>query len=178
MRKITFVAVILALSGCATRIDMPMSTVMARCDVGTNVGNFSFYSYCIKDVYSREGNQPNSPAIRAFYSRLDVIDENYCQNKITNAEAKSYAYQAWREMIDADNQREEKINAQRNSGANAALIGIGLGMMNGAAPQQAPTQYKNPQVCAYDQWGNQIDCYFNYQNCMLVARNRSGVQCH
>jgi hypothetical protein len=93
--------------------DMPISKVMSRCDTGTNVDNFSYYKTCVINTYSAEGNRPNSPDIKAFYSQLDVIDEYYRQSKISNAEAKAFAYQSWQSTIDNPNQRSQASEAAK-----------------------------------------------------------------
>lgn len=170
MKKAIIALLMLTLNGCA---NMPMDRVMSRCDIGTNIENFSFYTYCVKTTYSKEGNKPNSAATRAFYSQLDVIDENYRQRKITNAEAKAYAYRAWQLTIDADNRSAE------STGLNQMMQGLAImGGSGGGTPQQAPTQNQNTQVCAYDQWGNKGSCFLNMQSCILFVRTGQGGQCH
>ncbi len=111
----------IVLTGCA---DMPMSRVMDRCNIGSNVENYSNYAYCLKATYTKEGNAPNAQSVRAFYAQLDVIDEYYKQGKITNAQAKSYAYRAHQETIEADNQSSYARTQALQNSLNA-LAGVG-----------------------------------------------------
>ena len=94
--------------------DMPISKVMSRCDVGNNIDNFSYYTACIKTTYGSEGNHPNHPVIKAFYSQLDVIDEHYRQGKISNIEAKAYAYKSWQSTIDNQSSQSQSNEAARS----------------------------------------------------------------
>ena len=91
-----FILTSICLSSCGTL----MKDVMISCDRGQE---FDSYSYCIKDKYSKEGRQPNDQIVRAFYAHLDAITEAYQTKKITNAQAKSYAYDAFMKTIQADN---------------------------------------------------------------------------
>jgi hypothetical protein len=107
----------LLLGGCGAM----MKDVMRECDRGQN---FDSYAYCIKSTYSQKGNKPNDSAIRAFYSHLDInkpndsairafyshldmISEAYRANKITDAQAKSYAYDAFMKTVQASNDRAD-----------------------------------------------------------------------
>lgn len=139
---------ILTLSGCA---DMPMSRVMARCDIGNNIENFSNYAYCLKATYSREGNAPNAPSVRAFYSYIDVITEKYQQRQITNAEAKSYAYRAWQETIDSNNQKSAARSQAFLNSLNA------LGTM-GTHPSASPTTGYQQGTHTYMINGKMVTC--------------------
>jgi hypothetical protein len=82
----------------------------------------------------------------------------------------------------AEKAQHDAEQAQRDADQNArngnALIGIGLGIANGVTPQPAPVQYQNPQVCAYDQYGNRGSCFSDIQSCMLFVRSGQGGQCH
>lgn len=90
----------LLLGGCGAM----MKDVMRECDRGQN---FDSYAYCIKSTYSQKGNKPNDSAIRAFYSHLDMISEAYRAKKITDAQAKSYAYDAFMKTVQASNDRAD-----------------------------------------------------------------------
>lgn len=75
-------------------------------------------------------------------------------------------------------QPRQQSNASNSDAVNNALIGIGLEMMRGGAPQQAPAQNINAQICAYDQWGNKTSCFLDMQSCILFVRTGQGGQCH
>jgi hypothetical protein len=90
-----------AVSACGT----PMKNVMRDCDRGQN---FTQYTSCIKSTYTSQGRQPNAAEIRAFYANLNAITESYNKNQITDAEAKSQAYNAFLRIIQSAN----NINAQ------------------------------------------------------------------
>jgi hypothetical protein len=81
----------------------PMSKVVADCEV---LKIFSDMASCIKETYSKEGNEPNSVSVRAFYSMIDTINEKYQMKNITEAEARSLTYKALLETVEASNQAD------------------------------------------------------------------------
>lgn len=169
-----WLAILVTLSTLSSCANMPISTVMSRCDVGNNLDNFSFWKACVKETYTQEGNHPNRPDIKLYYLQLDQIDEQYRLNRISNSKAKELAYIAWKETVDSTNQR----SATSNGAANAALIGLGIGMMNGTGNQHQQPAYENSQACIYNQWGNKGLCYPSMQACILANRNMQSGECH
>jgi hypothetical protein len=112
MFKILFIALSLGLlitsiSGCGT----PMKTVMRDCDRGQK---FSQYAYCIKSTYASQGTTPNASAVRAFYANLDAITESYNNKQLTEAQAKSEAYNAFLRTVQASNDRNQSISCYTN----------------------------------------------------------------
>jgi hypothetical protein len=83
-----------------------MKDVLRECDRGQN---FDSYAYCIKSTYNKNGNNPNHAAVRAFYANLDMISEAYSAKKITDAQAKSYAYDSFMRTIQASNDRDDAV---------------------------------------------------------------------
>lgn len=81
-----------------------MKDVMRDCD---GWQKFDAYVYCIKSTYNKTGNNPNNLAVRAFYSNLEMIGEAYKENKITDAQAKSYAYDSFMRTVQASNDRAD-----------------------------------------------------------------------
>ena len=94
--------VFFSLTGCGAM----MKNVMRNCD---NVQPFNAYSQCIKTTYSRIGNTPNSAAVRAFYSNLDMITEAYLARQITDAQARAFTWDAYLKTIQASNDRNDAI---------------------------------------------------------------------
>ena len=87
-------------SGCVTGI--PMSRAMTQCDTGQK---FSDYASCIRTTYTKQGRYPNDAVIKAFYANLDEIDESYRGGKLTDAQAKSAAYNAYLNTVEASNRQ-------------------------------------------------------------------------
>lgn len=96
-RSITLL-VSLSLTGCGSM----MHRVMTACDV---YPDFNDYAACIKETYSSEGRRPNSPTVKAFYARLNAIGEAYSFDRVTEAQARSLAHQAYMETVEAGNER-------------------------------------------------------------------------
>jgi len=130
----------LLLASCGTM----MKDVMVSCDREQDFDNFT---YCIKSRYNKEGRNPNNSTVRAFYANLDAITEAYRAKKITDAQAKSYAYDAFNKTIQAGNDRADAASANY---LNA------LGAMQ--QQQQQQQQIRTPV---------QTNCYRNgaYTNC-------------
>ena len=99
IKKIVILSIIFIISGCG---GMPMKKVMRECDRGQI---FSQYSSCIKNTYDRKGNSPNSSSVRAFYANLAAITEGYNKKELTDAQAKSEAYNAFLRTVQASNDR-------------------------------------------------------------------------
>ena len=134
--------VVITLSACQT--GKVMQVVMNECDRGQS---FDAYVYCVKSTYQAQGTRPNSSATRAFYANLDAVNEAYTNNKITQAQAKKLAYDAYMSTIHADNVRNEAVS-------NAAFMNA-----LGAMQQQQQVQPIRTPV--------QTNCYRNgaYTNC-------------
>jgi hypothetical protein len=98
---VLFVAV--SMTACGTQ----MRDVMRTCDRYTD---FSGYAGCIKRIYTADGRSPNSLSVKAFFSHLEAIDEGYRQGKISNARARSLAYDAFIATVQADNDRSRQQN--------------------------------------------------------------------
>ena len=129
--------VVLMLAGCGTM----MKNVMKDCDRGQR---FDVYVSCVKSTYSTKGRRPNSTEVRAFYANLDMISEAYKDGKISDAQAKSMAWDSYMRNIQASNDR----------GDVTAMY-----MMN-ALQQQQQLQMQNQRQY-------QTQCYQNgsYTNC-------------
>jgi len=83
-----------------------MKDVMRECDRGQQ---FDAYAYCIKSTYNAKGNTPNNTAVRAFYANLDMIAEAYRTRRISDAQAKSLAWDSYLKTIQASNDRKDAI---------------------------------------------------------------------
>ena len=90
----------LLLAGCGAM----MKDVMRECDRGQR---FDSFTYCVKSTYSQTGRSPNESEVRAFYSNLDMITEAYRAKKITEAQAKSMAWDSYMRTIQAHNDRAD-----------------------------------------------------------------------
>ena len=139
--KLKLTAILLAtvlLTSCGTM----MKDVIANCDREQDYDNFM---YCIKSTYYKEGRNPDSSDVRAFYANLDAIAEAYRAKKITDAQAKVYAYDAFNKTIQAGNDRSDAASANY---LNAL----------GAMQQKQQQQIRTPV---------QTNCYRNgaYTNC-------------
>ena len=95
------------ISGCGTQ----MKTVMRDCDRGQN---FAQYSSCIKASYNAGGVDPNHSSVRAFYANLDAITESYNKKQMTDAQAKSEAYNAFSRTVQSSNDRNRSVNCYTN----------------------------------------------------------------
>jgi hypothetical protein len=71
----------------------------------------------------------------------------------------------------------QRAAEEDNRRSSAALMAIGGALMGGGVRPQSPAQNQNIQVCTYDQFGNRISCYADYQSCLSAARGIGG-QCH
>jgi len=90
---------IFTLLGCAHKL--PMENVIDVC-VNQN-DKFPQISACIKDTYSKEGKTPNANSVKAFYAELAVIDEDYRNGKITDAQARAGLYRSYSETVEKSN---------------------------------------------------------------------------
>ena len=100
LRIIFLGLIVITLAGCGAM----MQDVMADCDRGQD---FNAYAKCVKSTYNQTGNRPDATAVKAFYSHLDSISEAYVAKQITNAQAKSYAYDAFMKTVQAGNDRTD-----------------------------------------------------------------------
>lgn len=89
-----------SLTGCGAA----MKDVMKICDTQNK---FNLYVSCIKETYNRDGKSPDSLEVLVFYDNLNAITEQYDSKKITNAQAKSYAYDAFIKTVQASNDRND-----------------------------------------------------------------------
>jgi hypothetical protein len=113
MNKLTIslmVSILLLIGGCGT----PMKKVMQQCDRGQA---FDSFAYCVKRTYANEGTKPNDSAVRTFYANLDMITETYNNKRITEAEAKSLAWDSYMKTIQASidqaDTKEERETIER-----------------------------------------------------------------
>jgi hypothetical protein len=136
MKKLITLTATIFLVGCGTQ----MATVMSNCDQGQR---FDSYASCIKSNYSKSGTQPNSAPVRAFYADLDAISESYRNRQISDAQAKSYAYQSYLRTVEAANDR-----------SRAAAISYYGTMQN----QQLLQQQRAPVNTTCNRFGNQVNC--------------------
>lgn len=88
------------LMACVSGI--PMSRAMSQCD---SVQKFSDYASCIRSTYDKQGRYPNDAVIKAFYANLDEINEAFKNGKLTEAQARSAAYNAYLKTVDASNKQ-------------------------------------------------------------------------
>lgn len=88
----------LLLTGCGSM----MHSVMTSCETHAD---FNDYASCIKKTYETEGRRPNSATVKAFYARLNEIDEAYSYQQLTDAQARSLAHQVYMETVEAGNER-------------------------------------------------------------------------
>jgi hypothetical protein len=102
IKWITLLFSSLLLMSCGTL----MQDVMRSCDRGQN---FDVYAYCIKATYSQSGNRPNSSSVRAFYANLDMISEAYREKRVSDAQAKSMAYDSFMRTVQAENDRKDVV---------------------------------------------------------------------
>lgn len=130
----------LLLGGCGVM----MKDVMSECDRGQS---FDSFTYCVKSTYSQKGRKPNDSVVRAFYSNLDLINEAYRAKQITEAQAKSMAWDSYMRTIQASNDR-----------ADAAFMNQMNALQQQQIQQQQQQQIRTPV---------QTQCYRNgaYVNC-------------
>ena len=103
LRHTALVFVAVSMTACGTQ----MRDVMSTCDRYTD---FSGYAGCIKRIYTADGRNPNALSVKAFFSHLESIDEGYRQGRISNARARSLAYDAFLVTVQADNDRSRQQN--------------------------------------------------------------------
>ena len=103
-RLIIVLALPVFLFACGV-MEPKMSTVMGNCD-GQNFAN---YVECIKTNYKRA---PNDRDVKAFYAHLDAISEDLRLGKISETRAKSLAYTAYNETVEAGNRAEAAQRSQ------------------------------------------------------------------
>ncbi len=98
LKVLTIGLVLNALGGCVS--GMTMSKVMSQCD---DSQKFNTYASCIRTTYDKQGRYPNDAVVRAFYANLNEISEGYKAGKLTDAQAKSAAYNAYLNTVEASN---------------------------------------------------------------------------
>jgi hypothetical protein len=138
LRLVAAIAIGLTLTGCGTT----MQTVMERCDIGSA---FDTYASCIKQTYAKDGRRPNSASVRAFYASLDSLAELHAEKRLSSAQAKAAAYQAFLNTVQADNDRS---NAAFANSMNA------LANMPQGTVQAAPPSIQTRCV----RFGNAVNC--------------------
>lgn len=94
-------AVASTLSGCAGMQTMSMSKVIDLCNTPTTP--IPQVSSCIRETYNTKGNTPNANSVKAFYSELAVIDEDYKAKNITDAQARAGIYRAYANTVEKSN---------------------------------------------------------------------------
>lgn len=139
-RRWGLIAAALLLGGCGTS----MRQVMETCD---SASTFDLYAVCIKGIYAKEGSRPNAASVKAFYASLDSLTELYADKKISNAQARAAAYQAFVLTVQADNDR-------RAAAFEAAMGGL-AGMPQG---QAQPSLLNNPTRTTCTRSGNTVNC--------------------
>ena len=85
--------------GCAHKL--PMESVIDVC--ANQNDKFPQISACIKDTYSKEGKTPNANSVKAFYAELAVIEEDYRNGKITDAQARAGLYRSYSDTVEKSN---------------------------------------------------------------------------
>lgn len=131
----------LLLTGCGTL----MKNVMATCDNGQT---FDIYASCIKSTYTRDGARPNDTTVKTFLTRLDVIVEAYNQKNITEAQARSFTYEQYKQTIDA------KDGADSNFYRAMMVLGAMGNMPQGTV--QPATNTSTQTRCTRS--GNAVNC--------------------
>jgi hypothetical protein len=86
-------------SGCT----IPMTQVIEVCNKPN--APFPVVSKCVQDTYSEKGNAPRANSVQAFYAELAVINEDYKNKNISDAQAKANLYRAYQNTVGADNAR-------------------------------------------------------------------------
>ncbi len=142
-KNVLIISWLIFLFGCATTFSM--DEVMSQCETRQS---FDAYAYCVKSTYDSEGNMPNASSVRAFYAHLEAINEAYRNKKITDAQAKSFAYDAYRRTIKADNDRTD-------SSTSTALDSY---LMLRPQPRPAPTMKQIETQTTCYQNGRYINC--------------------
>lgn len=140
LKWLAVLTTVFALSGCGTQ----MKTVMSKCDSGSS---FDVYSSCIKTTYTREGTYPNAASVKAFYASLDSLAELFAEKKISSAQAKAAAYQAYVQTIQADNDRSD-----------AAFSRAMNGLANMPQGQVQPSLLNAPVQTRCTRLGNSVNC--------------------
>jgi len=112
------------LSGCLNPMEPSMSSVMDSCE---SRSNFTYYVSCIKTNYKRA---PDRSETKSLYARLDSINEDYENGKLSLIKAKAAARIAYDNTVGAANARRA---------ANAAA------------------SYRAPMRCTT--YGNTTNCY-------------------
>ena len=146
MNKIFKILLVLFSSFFLTSCGTMMKDVMASCDRGQS---FDAYVYCVKSTYQTQGTRPNSSATRAFYANLDAVNEAYTNNKITQAQAKKLAYDAYMNTIHADNERNEAVSNAAFMNALGAMQQQQQQQQQQVQPIRAPVQtncYRNGNI--------------------------------
>ena len=113
-----------ALSGCLNSMEPSMSSVMDSCE---SRSNFTYYVSCIKTNYKRF---PDRSETRSLYARLDSINEDYEEGRLSFIKAKAAARIAYDNTVGA-------ANSRRNANAAAS--------------------YRAPITCPT--YGNTTNCY-------------------
>ena len=98
LRLLIGLLILIALGGCVS--GTTMSKVMNQCD---DSRQFDIYASCIRNTYDKQGRYPNDAVVRAFYANLNEITEGYKSGKLSDAQAKSAAYNAYLKTVDASN---------------------------------------------------------------------------
>jgi hypothetical protein len=86
-------------SGCT----LPMTKVIETCNRPD--APFPVVSKCVQDTYNEKGNAPKANSVQAFYAELAVINEDYKNKNISDAQAKANLFRAYQNTVGADNAR-------------------------------------------------------------------------
>jgi hypothetical protein len=107
------------LSSCSTILGKKeMSEVVYGCE---SVSDFNEFTFCIKTTYANKGTLPNALSVRAFYSMIDAINEDYINKKISNKQARAFTYKALLETVEASNRAEAASSVVCNTVGNTVI---------------------------------------------------------
>jgi hypothetical protein len=150
-RNLSLCLLFFLLSACETTPSkLSMSEVMKGCELefGTN---FNRYSGCIKFRYQEYGTQPNAITVRAFLAQVEVLEERYSSNQISNAQAKALTHDYYLKTIHAQNQRD-------TAAADAALLNTLNSIQQQQNQQQIIQQLRAPVQTNCIRNGQTVNC--------------------
>ncbi len=150
-RNVSLCILFFLLSACETTPSkMSMSQVMKGCDVDFGT-SFDRYAGCIKYRYEQYGNQPNAITVRAFIAHVEVLEEKYSSNQISNAQAKALTHDYFLKTIHSQNQRDA-------AAADAALLNTLNSIQQQQNQQQIIQQLRAPVQTNCIRNGQTVNC--------------------
>jgi hypothetical protein len=103
VKKITLLAVFL-LAGCASPPKtFQMSEVLKSCVISEIP--YLQVIQCIKETYSRIGNNPSAISVKSFYAQLDADAEAFQSKLLTDKQARAQIYKNYSDTIELSNAR-------------------------------------------------------------------------